>query len=233
MGLMKFDFEMTPTSGIAPAEAASRTDTHLVGMNGPLKRAFDIILTAPIILFLLPALLMIAVAVKRGGGPVLYRQKRIGKDGKAFQMLKFRSMHVDADERLAQLIETCPDSAEEWACYQKLRNDPRVTRFGHLLRRSSLDELPQLFNILRGDMSLVGQRPIMPFQRDEYGLHIRGYERARPGLTGLWQVSGRNALTFKERAAMGSDYINRWSLLLDLKILFLTIPAVLLSRDAF
>ena len=124
MGLMKFDFEMTPTSGIAPAEAASRTDTHLVGMNGPLKRAFDIILTAPIILFLLPALLMIAVAVKRGGGPVLYRQKRIGKDGKAFQMLKFRSMHVDADERLAQLIETCPDSAEEWACYQKLRNDP-------------------------------------------------------------------------------------------------------------
>lgn len=233
MGLFDMRLDGGLASSSKAAQGTNKADFHLLGINGPIKRAFDVVISAIIILFLMPLFLLIAVAIKAQGGPLLYRQARLGRGGRKFNMLKFRSMYVDADDRLSEILSACPNSKLEWMTYQKLRNDPRITPFGRFLRKSSLDELPQLFNVLLGDMSLVGQRPILPSQRDAYGRHITGYERARPGLTGLWQVSGRNNLGFEDRAALGSEYINRWSLWYDFKLLLKTVPAVLLSRDAF
>lgn len=233
MGLLDLDFHSAPDVRVMPAHPHGLSDSTAFGINGPAKRLIDIALTLPSLLFLLPIMLAIAIAVRLEGGPVLYKQIRIGRNGKRFGMLKFRTMHTDSDERLKEYLERNPAAKIEWDTFQKLQDDPRVTRIGHFLRRSSLDELPQLLNILKGDMSVVGQRPILPCQIDAYGVHIAGYERARPGLTGLWQISGRNTLTFEERAAMGSDYINRWSLWFDLKIIALTVPRILFSRDAF
>ena len=233
MGLFDMGFQTEASFQVSPAKATDETDNALFGMNGAAKRALDLALVIPAFLFLLPIFLVIAILIKLEGGPLLYRQTRIGRGGKRFQMLKFRTMHIDAEQRLVRLMAQCPDTKAEWDAFQKLRRDPRVTRCGEFLRRTSLDELPQLINILRGEMSVVGQRPILPSQRDAYGLHIYGYERARPGLTGLWQVSGRNNLTFEDRAALGSEYVNRWSFWFDIKLIALTVPAVLLSRDAF
>ncbi|MEM8617515.1 MAG: sugar transferase [Pseudomonadota bacterium] len=233
MGLFDLNLRAESVYTCPPAVGPEEQDRTVFGLNGAAKRALDIALTVPAILFLLPIFGLIAIAIKLEGGPILYRQVRIGRGGTRFSILKFRTMHCDADQRLSRLITNCAHSKAEWDAFQKLRRDPRVTRTGHLLRRTSLDELPQLFNILIGDMSLVGQRPILPSQRDAYGLHIHGYERARPGLTGLWQVSGRSSLTFEERAALGSEYIHRWSLWFDLKLILLTVPTVLFSRDAF
>ena len=232
MGVFDLNIQAEPTAQIAPANGFCPHDTQMLGLSGPVKRLMDMVLTLPALIFLAPIFLTIAIAIKLEGGPLLFRQIRIGRNGKRFAMLKFRTMHVDAETRLTQLIANCPDSRAEWQAFQKLRHDPRITRIGHFLRRSSLDELPQLLNILIGDMSLVGQRPILPGQRDTYGRHINGYNRARPGLTGLWQISGRSSLTFIQRASLGSDYINRWSLWLDIKIIALTIPSVLFSQDA-
>lgn len=233
MGILDLNFQTVASVKVKPARAADKTDCRVFGINGPIKRALDIALVLPALIFLLPVLLIISIAIKIEGGPIFYRQTRLGKGGRRFDMLKFRTMHVNAESRLVELMRNCPDSKAEWDAFQKLRRDPRVTRIGAFLRRSSLDELPQLFNILRGDMSVVGQRPILVEQRDAYGVHIAGYERARPGLTGLWQVSGRSKLTFEDRAALGSDYMNRWSLRFDIKLIALTVPAVLFSRDAF
>ncbi|MEQ3746454.1 MAG: sugar transferase [Henriciella sp.] len=233
MGLFDMGFDTESSFQVSPAKANDETDSALFGLNGAIKRALDLALVIPALLFLLPVFAIIAILIKVEGGPLLYRQIRIGRDGQRFSMLKFRTMQVDAEQRLVRMIAHCPDTKAEWDAFQKLRRDPRVTRCGDFLRRTSLDELPQLLNILMGDMSVVGQRPILPSQRDAYGLHIYGYERARPGLTGLWQVSGRNSLTFEDRAALGSDYINRWSLWLDIKLILLTVPTVLFSRDAF
>lgn len=233
MGILDLNFQTIASVKVKPARGANETDQSIFGINGPVKRAMDIMMVLPAILFLLPVLAIIAIAIKIEGGPLFYRQTRLGKGGKRFGMLKFRTMHVDAEARLVELVKQCPNSKAEWDAFQKLRRDPRVTRIGGFLRRSSLDELPQLFNILIGDMSVVGQRPILLDQRDAYGVHIAGYERARPGLTGLWQVSGRSSLTFEDRAALGSDYMNRWSLWFDIKLIALTVPAVLFSKDAF
>ena len=233
MGLQGCDFRVGEAYAYPAADGYREDDDRVFGINGLAKRAVDIAASAAALLFLLPVFLMIALAIKLEGGPVFYRQTRLGRKGKRFAMLKFRTMRTDAEAVLEDLLRRCPDSKSEWDTFQKLKRDPRITRTGDFLRRSSLDELPQLLNILKGDMSIVGQRPILPGQRDAYGVHIAGYERARPGLTGLWQVSGRNQLTFEERAAMGSEYISRWSLVFDLKIMLLTVPRVLLSRDAF
>lgn len=233
MGLQGLKFEVGALYTCPPADGACEFDASLFGINGLLKRVLDLILVVPAILFLLPVFIFISIAVKTEGGPLLFTQQRLGRDGQRFGMIKFRTMHPDAEARLEKLLANCPNSRAEWDAFQKLKRDPRVTRVGNFLRRSSLDELPQLFNILKGEMSVVGQRPILISQRDAYGRHIAGYERARPGLTGLWQVSGRNKLTFQDRAALGSEYINRWSLWFDIQLIALTIPRVLLSRDAF
>lgn len=232
MGLITFGLGLT-TRVSAPASGKSPGDNTLLGMNGPVKRALDIAISVTAIFFLTPLLLVVALAIKLEGGPIFYTQRRLGRGGESFPMIKFRSMKPNSNKLIEDLLRECPKAAAEWSEFQKLRNDPRITPLGRIMRASSIDELPQLFNVLFGNMSIVGQRPILPNQRDAFGRHIAGYERARPGITGLWQVRGRNKLSFEKRAQMGSEYVNRWSLWFDIKIIAMTIPAVLFSKDAF
>lgn len=195
------------------------------------KRAMDLFLTITGGVVVLPICLLIALAIKLDSkGSVLYTQERIGKDGRSFQALKFRSMVSDADSILDECLSSNPHAKAQWETHQKIKNDPRITRVGKVLRKLSLDELPQLVNVLRGDMSLVGPRPCMPDQIALYGWVWNLYKRVRPGITGQWQVSGRNETSYKERAAMDAYYIRNWSIWLDIHILARTI-AVVISRD--
>lgn len=209
-------------------------DDRFFGIDGRAKRLIDLLLTLPVLVFISPLLISLAILIKLDdGGPVLFRQARLGRHGNTFSMLKFRTMRVGADALLEQYLKQNQDQRREWNKYQKLKDDPRITRLGKFLRRSSLDELPQLLNIIFGDMSVVGQRPILPVQREAFGGHIEHYERARPGLTGLWQVSGRNALSFEDRARLGTLYAESWSLIGDFKLILKTVPVVLKAEDSF
>jgi exopolysaccharide production protein ExoY len=175
-----------------------------------------------------PVLLLVALLIRVTlGGPTVYLHNRVGFGGKPFNCYKFRSMVANSDEVLRQYLTTNPDAAREWEEFRKLRNDPRVTVLGQMLRKSSLDELPQLFNILRGDMSCVGPRPIVKEELCRYGSHVGEYLRARPGLTGLWQVSGRSRTDYAQRVSLDSQYVRNWSAWLDLVILFRTAIAVM------
>jgi exopolysaccharide biosynthesis polyprenyl glycosylphosphotransferase len=195
-----------------------------------LKRVTDIVLVGMGLIVLAPILALIALAVKLDSrGPVFYGQLRLGKDGRQFKMLKFRSMNVDADKRLSELKE----QNEATGPLFKMRRDPRVTRVGRFIRRWSLDELPQLINVFRGEMSLVGPRPPMPSEVAEYEDWQLGRLRAVPGVTGLWQVSGRSEVPFHDMVRLDLHYIRNWSLALDVEILLRTIPAVLTSRGAY
>lgn len=181
-----------------------------------------------------PVMLLIALLVRLDSrGPVFHRQLRVGRAGARFRMYKIRTMHVDADDLVERRLERDPVSALSWHEFQKLYDDPRITRAGRVLRRWSLDELPQLVNVLRGEMSLVGPRPILPTQRDVYGPALREYVRVRPGLTGLWQVSGRNRLSFSERVALDRAYIANRTTRRDLGILLRTVFAVLRRDGAY
>ncbi len=203
------------------------------GINGFAKRALDVVIAIAALILLSPLMLLTALAIKLDGGSACFVQARLGRGGRAFDMYKFRSMHADADRMLQELIDRCPASRAEWSMFQKLRRDPRITPVGRFIRATSIDELPQLFNVLKGDMSIVGQRPIMLHQREHYGVHIEGYEAARPGITGLWQVRGRNQLSFQQRAELGTEYVRDWSLGLDLRIIVMTIPALIFSTGAY
>jgi len=161
------------------------------------------------------------------GGPVHYWQNRLGQDGRTFRFYKFRSMLSNSDDILRRHLDRNPSERQQWDQYQKLDNDPRVTRVGRVIRRLSLDELPQFFNVLKGDMSLVGPRPCMVRQRSIYGDYWEHYCKMRPGITGLWQVSGRNRLPYAERVALDAKYATGWSLWLDTKILARTVWVVL------
>jgi len=195
------------------------------------KRTMDLLLTLAGGLVVLPLCLLIALAIKFDSkGPVLYSQERIGKDGKRFRAFKFRSMVQNADVILHDYLEEHPELMEEWRETQKLKNDPRITALGNFLRRSSLDELPQLINVLRGDMSLVGPRPIVEDEIERYDWVWNLYKRARPGITGQWQISGRNDTSYRERTNMDAYYIRNWSIWLDIHILARTI-SVVLKRD--
>lgn len=197
-------------------------------------RALDITVAVLLIIFTAPLLLSVFTAVKLSdGGPALFRHQRIGRGGRHFKCLKFRSMVLDADERLARLLASDPAARHEWAKDHKLRHDPRVTAVGDFLRRSSLDELPQLFNVLRGEMSIVGPRPIVAAEASRYGRRFSAYCTVRPGITGLWQVSGRNNVCYRRRVAMDSVYARRKSLALDVQILIMTVPAVLFARGSY
>lgn len=172
----------------------------------------------------------IALAVRLCmGGPVHYWQHRIGQGGRSFRFYKFRSMVVNADEILERHLAENPKAREEWNAFQKLADDPRITPLGKVMRKFSIDELPQFFNVLKGDMSLVGPRPCMTRQRSLYGQHWRRYCEMRPGLTGLWQVSGRNRLSYAARVELDMAYASQWSLWLDVKILARTVWVVLRS----
>ena len=197
-------------------------------------RASDVLIALTVLVFVLPLMIVVAVMVwSQDGGPVFFAHERIGLGGRRFKCLKFRSMLIDADARLAALLASDPDAREEWARDHKLRNDPRITAFGRFLRRSSIDELPQLFNVLRGEMSLVGPRPIVPAEIARYGRRYAHYIRVRPGITGLWQVSGRNHTTYRRRVALDTVYSQSMSIPLYARILVMTVPAVLMSRGSF
>jgi len=197
-------------------------------------RTLDVVIALLALLFLFPLLACIALAVAvLNGRPIFFAHKRVGQDGRTFHCLKFRSMVRDAEIRLAKFLESDPAAREEWMRSQKLRNDPRITRFGRFLRRSSLDELPQLFNVLRGDMSLVGPRPIISEEIPRYGHRFRHYCAVKPGITGIWQISGRNDTDYHTRVAMDCLYAKSKSLRLYIWIVVVTIPAVLMRRGSY
>lgn len=190
-----------------------------------LKRLLDVFLVAFTAIVSVPLIFCGAVLARFDGGPAFFVQKRVGRDGMEFAMLKLRTMRVDADQVLEAHLSANSHAANEWRVSQKLRHDPRVTRFGGFLRKTSLDELPQLWNVLRGDMSLVGPRPMMVGQLPIYD--GAAYFRLRPGLTGLWQVSARNSSSFAARASFDTSYAAKQSLMFDLGLMLRTIWVVL------
>jgi len=186
------------------------------------------------LLFLAPLVLLVALCIRlQDGGPAFFAHRRIGKDGRMFSCLKLRTMAPDADERLEALLASDAEARTEWERDHKLRTDPRITPIGQLLRRSSIDEIPQLLNVLRGEMSLVGPRPITLHERQRYGHRFSDYCRVSPGITGLWQVSGRNDTTYRRRVAMDVIYSRKKTVGLDLLILVKTIPAVLTRSGSY
>ncbi|MFK5705761.1 sugar transferase [Ligilactobacillus sp. LYQ139] len=196
-----------------------------------MKRCFDITISALMLVLLSPVFLIVALLIHyEDHGPALYRHRRIGKGGRPFDCLKFRSMRIDSAE---MMIRFTPEQRAEFAKYHKLKDDPRITRIGNFLRNSSLDELPQLWNILIGQMSFVGPRPITEVELEQYGPKQRAkYESVLPGLTGMWQASGRNNLTFKQRMYYDAYYVDHQGIWLDIKILFKTFSAVLNGEGA-
>jgi lipopolysaccharide/colanic/teichoic acid biosynthesis glycosyltransferase len=194
------------------------------------KAALDYIIVIPGILFLLPLFALLALAVRLDSpGPIIHRRRVLGKDGRVFHAYKFRTMYVNGDE----ILNRYPELKAELAENHKLKNDPRITRIGSILRKFSLDELPQLFNIAKQDMSLVGPRIIAPNEITKYGEWGETLLTVMPGLTGLWQVSGRSNTTYDDRVQLDMTYIHNYSLWLDIKIILKTVPAVLKGEGAY
>jgi exopolysaccharide production protein ExoY len=207
---------------------------RILPTGGLAKRSFDITAAALALLLFSPIFIMIAALVKfSDNGPVLYGHRRIGHNGRTFKCLKFRTMAVNGDEILRNYLRDNPQAAEEWRATRKLKNDPRVTVVGTVLRKLSLDELPQLLNILRGEMSVVGPRPVVDEELNLYDSFAAFYLRTRPGLTGLWQISGRNDVSYESRIAFDTQYVQNWSLLGDVAIIVRTIPAVCMARGSY
>jgi len=191
------------------------------------KALFDLGLGLMLLPVLLPVILVLCVLVAMDGGLPIFGHKRIGKDGREFRCWKIRTMVVDAQERLNKHLADNPEAAAEWQQNFKLENDPRITRIGRFLRKSSLDELPQLFNVFRGEMSFVGPRPVVRDELLRYGLHQQVYMSMRPGVTGLWQVSGRNDVAYDQRVSMDVQYAREVSLTEDVRIVAKTVSSVL------
>lgn len=208
-------------------ERAAKTNLTLP----PASRVLDIIIAAALLVILLPVLVSIAIFLKLAErGPVFFAHRRVGMYGKSFNCLKFRTMCVDADQRLVRVLAKDDALLREWVSTQKLHCDPRVTRFGQILRNTSLDELPQLINVLRGEMSLVGPRPIVEDEMLRYGRYAALYISVRPGLTGLWQVTRNARTSYRRRVATDVLYVQSRTLMFDAKILLATIPAVLVGN---
>lgn len=197
-------------------------------------RLFDIVTAAAILIVTLPFLVCLAVVLYvTDPGPLFFVHKRVGKRGRAFGCIKFRTMKVNGDEILREHLAISHVARREWAETRKLRNDPRVTRIGILVRKLSLDEFPQLINVLRGEMSIVGPRPIVDSEVARYGRYFEHYCSIRPGLTGLWQISGRSDTTYNERVRLDVQYVASKSLLLDTWLVVKTVPAVLFARGSY
>lgn len=228
-----------PRVMVARPEAAGHAAVGSDGAALVIKRIMDVIVSVALLVVLLPVLLLIGLIIWFGSpGPALFRQERLGKDGKPFTFYKFRTMAYGNDPSahknyVRQLITNGSNELKGDTGSFKLENDPRVTRFGHILRRTSLDELPQLINIIAGDMSLVGPRPPLPYEVELYSDRARRRLDCTPGVTGLWQVSGRCETTFDEMVELDIRYIETWSLGLDLKILARTVPVVLGRKGAW
>lgn len=205
-----------------------------------MKRLFDIVFSTLFLAFFSPLLIGLAILVKcTSKGPILYTSRRAGKGGKPIHCLKFRSMYYDAEQRLSDLLKSNPEYLKEWNAFQKLKNDPRITPIGKFLRRTSLDEFPQFWNVLKGDLSVVGPRPptlvsYEPLEIEKlYGEKARTILSVRPGITGVWQISGRSNITFEERCAIEERYAKTHTLWKDITIIAKTIPAVLSAKGAF
>jgi len=198
-----------------------------------IKTAIDICGAACGVLILSPLFLFIAYKIRKDGGKAFYAHERIGKNGKTFKCLKFRSMVSNSQEVLESLLANDADAKAEWERDFKLKNDPRITPIGAFIRKTSLDELPQLLNVLKGEMSLVGPRPVVEEERKYYGEHWNEFLSVKPGMTGLWQVSGRNDTSYDERVALDIQYIRNWSLWLDIKIIYKTVFVIINPKGAY
>jgi Undecaprenyl-phosphate galactose phosphotransferase WbaP len=218
--------------GSVPMVSVNRV--RLTGMNVIAKAILDYIGATVGLICLLPVFAAIAIIMKRTDpGPIFYRRRVVGVGGKEFDAFKFRTMVVNSKEVLEEVLARDPEAREEWEKYFKLKNDPRITKIGAFLRKTSVDELPQLINVLRGEMSLVGPRMITMEEVEKYGKWGLNLHTVKPGITGLWQTSGRSELTYEERVRLDMRYIRNYSIWLDIQILVQTIPAVLLSRGAY
>ena len=197
------------------------------------KLLFECVIATLAVIFLLPLFIVLAVLVKCSSpGPVIYRARRLGVNGKPIEVWKFRTMYKDADERLAKILAENPELKKEWDENFKLKNDPRVTPLGKIMRKTSLDELPQFVNVLRGEMAVIGPRPIVEKEIAYYGPHYEVFSRVKPGITGFWQVSGRSDTTYERRIELDMYYINNWSIWLDYYIFLKTVKEVLICRGA-
>lgn len=201
----------------------------------PGKRLFDIFFSLSILTFGFPFFLTIAMAIRLSSkGKILYCHERVGRGGKSFLCYKFRTMYCDADVRLKEILESNPDLKKEWVNWRKLKNDPRITPIGQFLRKTSLDELPQFWNVLKGDLSTVGPRPVVEEEVQNYlGEKASKILSIRPGLTGIWQVSGRNDTSYDTRICLDEKYVDTHSFFLDLILILKTIPKMIFSRGAY
>ena len=219
------------------AETAAYSSTRLnrseYEQTTSAKRLLDIAIAGVALIFVLPLLTAVGLLIRlQDGGKAVYAQKRYGRNGRTFMCYKLRSMVANADERLQEILAQDPEARAEWEETQKLTNDPRITPLGHFIRKTSIDELPQLINILRGEMSLVGPRPIVENEISKYGEFYRDYCAVRPGLTGLWQVEGRSDTTYEQRVQLDVKYAHTRNFTGDIMIMLRTVPAVLMSRGA-
>jgi Undecaprenyl-phosphate galactose phosphotransferase WbaP len=202
--------------------------SHLI-----LKRTFDLVIAAILLMLLLPLFAYYSWKIRRDGGDAFFSHQRVGLKGNSFNCYKFRTMAPDADKILDRTLENSVDAKNEWKQNHKLKHDPRITKFGEELRTTSLDELPQLFNVLKGEMSLVGPRPIVKEELARYGDQVNFYLQVKPGMTGLWQISGRNDTDYQQRVNLDAWYVRNWSLWTDIVILIKTIPVLILRRGAY
>lgn len=215
---------------LPPSSSAAATTVYSSsGSTYPqaMKRLVDISISIMILPILVPIIAVLYVFVRASGGPGFFGHQRIGKDGRVFRCWKLRTMVPNAEDRLQALLDRDREARAEWQQDRKLRDDPRITKFGKFLRKSSLDELPQILNVLKGEMSLIGPRPVTSDELEKYGSHRYIYLVMRPGVTGLWQVSGRNEVSYEERVLLDRRYFEEMSLRLDISILFRTAGAVL------
>lgn len=221
-------------SGIFTDNASEQIHSPL---HNPLWSAFksgiDIIGAISALILTSPLFLFIAYKIRQDGGSAFYSHERIGKNGKPFKCIKFRSMIMNSQEVLDELLANDEEARTEWERDFKLKNDPRITPVGRFIRKTSLDELPQLFNVLKGEMSLVGPRPVIDEERKYYGDHWDEFLSVKPGMTGLWQVSGRNDTTYDERVRLDVEYIRGWSLWMDIKIAYKTIFIIINPKGAY
>lgn len=221
-----------PRRSAAYASPAARPQAPATPWCDRAIRVLDVMGALAGLVLAAPVLAVLALLIARDGGPVLFGQIRVGRNGQGFRCLKLRSMAADAEARLASVLDSDPAAAAEWAASRKLKNDPRITRLGHFIRKTSLDELPQLWNVLKGDMSLVGPRPVVPDEIGMYGAAAADYMAVRPGLTGLWQVSGRSDCDYDTRIALDTEWTRSRSITRYLSIVLRTVPAVLTRQGA-
>jgi len=227
---VSFNFPETARTAVVRTAEPARAPA---GAAAVIKRCVDVIGAIVLGVVFVPLIVVIVFMLRSGGAPVIYVHRRVGRGGRMFPCLKFRTMVPNADHALRELLEHNPELQAEWVRDHKLRHDPRVTRLGRFLRRTSLDELPQLVNVLRGEMSLVGPRPVVREELLRYGKNVETYLAARPGITGLWQVTGRNDTDYRRRVVLDTYYVRNQNLILDLYILAKTTGVVLGGNGAY